>query len=75
MYSTAIGERLKKQREKINTVRILISIFPILQWLPKYKWHTDLVHDLISGLTVAIMQIPQGINSLKKIHIALTLKI
>jgi hypothetical protein len=27
----------------------------------KYKWRDDLPNDIISGLTVGIMQLPQGI--------------
>lgn len=33
---------------------------PILNWLPKYNWRTDLFKDFIAGFTVAIMHIPQG---------------
>ncbi|XP_012284299.1 solute carrier family 26 member 6 [Orussus abietinus] len=38
---------------------ILHSV-PALNWLRKYKWHEDFVNDVISGITVAIMHIPQG---------------
>jgi len=38
----------------------VLSLFPILTWFPKYKWREDGVSDLIAGLTVAIMHIPQG---------------
>lgn len=53
-------ERLKHKKEKINLLSIFVSVFPILEWLPEYKWHTDLFHDIVAGLTVAIMHIPQG---------------
>ena len=33
---------------------------PILEWLPRYKIKSFLVSDLIAGLTVGIMNIPQG---------------
>ncbi|XP_037796739.1 solute carrier family 26 member 6-like [Penaeus monodon] len=33
---------------------------PILSWLPRYNFRTDFVGDVISGTTVAIMHIPQG---------------
>ena len=36
------------------------SRFPILKWLPKYKWHS-LQCDLIAGITVGLMVIPQGL--------------
>jgi len=34
--------------------------FPIVDWLPRYDWGNDLPCDVIAGVTVAIMQIPQG---------------
>ncbi len=33
---------------------------PILKWLPKYNLRTHLPSDVISGLTVGIMNIPQS---------------
>nr|CAI5854813.1 unnamed protein product [Callosobruchus analis] len=33
---------------------------PLLQWLPEYSWKRSFVGDLISGITVSIMHIPQG---------------
>ena len=38
----------------------ILSLFPILTWFPKYKWREDGISDLIAGLTVAIMHIPQA---------------
>lgn len=38
----------------------ITSRLPILSWLPSYNPRTDLLGDIISGLTVAIMHIPQG---------------
>ncbi len=35
------------------------SYFPILQWLPRYR-KADFLKDLIAGLTVGIVIIPQG---------------
>lgn len=34
--------------------------FPVCRILQKYKWKDDLPNDAISGLTVGIMQLPQG---------------
>ncbi|CAO4379389.1 unnamed protein product [Caenorhabditis nigoni] len=39
----------------------LFDLIPILKWLPEYRWKTDLTPDIIGGLTVGVMQIPQGI--------------
>ena len=33
----------------------LLSLLPILTWLPAYRWRDNLLSDLIAGLTVAIM--------------------
>ena len=33
----------------------LLSLVPILTWLPAYRWRDNLLSDLIAGLTVAIM--------------------
>ncbi|GAB1601766.1 sulfate transporter-like isoform X1 [Argonauta hians] len=40
--------------------QILIDTFPFLRILKKYDVKTDLPNDLVSGLTVGIMQLPQG---------------
>lgn len=39
---------------------IFFGLFPIMNWLPKYKWKNQLFGDIMSGCTVAIMHIPQG---------------
>ncbi|TCI95098.1 SulP family inorganic anion transporter [Tenacibaculum sp. M341] len=38
---------------------MLKKLFPVFQWLPNYK-KADITDDLIAGLTVGIMLIPQG---------------
>jgi hypothetical protein len=40
-----------------NTVR---GLLPITEWLPKYKLKKDLPADIAAGLTLGIMNIPQG---------------
>ena len=37
-----------------------LSFFPVLTWLPKYQFKKWFVKDLSAGLTLGIMQIPQG---------------
>lgn len=34
---------------------------PIVTWLPKYKWREDIVSDLVAGVGVAAMLIPQSL--------------
>jgi hypothetical protein len=35
---------------------------PILRWLPKYDVKADLLHDVLAGLTVAMLLIPQSLS-------------
>ncbi|WKY03523.1 hypothetical protein Q1695_004911 [Nippostrongylus brasiliensis] len=44
-----------------NFGRTIVSFLPIIHWLPRYPFKTDLLHDFTGGLTVGIMHIPQGI--------------
>lgn len=34
---------------------------PIVFWLPKYKWKEDLISDIVTGIGVAAMLIPQSL--------------
>ncbi|XP_064547229.1 prestin-like [Drosophila montana] len=43
-----------------NLLSIFTGVIPILQWLPQYSVKRDLIGDIISGVTVAIMNIPHG---------------
>ncbi|EYC39305.1 hypothetical protein Y032_0663g1304 [Ancylostoma ceylanicum] len=41
--------------------RAILAFLPILQWLPRYDIKENLLHDVIGGLMVGIMHVPQGI--------------
>lgn len=41
-----------------------IDKFPIIGWLPKYNYRW-LVNDVIAGLTIGLMLIPQGLSYAK----------
>ncbi|XP_030746136.1 prestin-like [Sitophilus oryzae] len=50
----------REWKENLRIKKVFIGFFPILDWLGKYNWKKDLFYDIISGITVAIMHIPQG---------------
>uniref|UniRef100_A0A182XPD3 STAS domain-containing protein n=1 Tax=Anopheles quadriannulatus TaxID=34691 RepID=A0A182XPD3_ANOQN len=54
-------EALESMRE-MDTKTCLTGLFPIFQWLPEYSFPSDFIGDLISGLTVGVMHIPQGMG-------------
>ncbi|CAI9554318.1 unnamed protein product, partial [Staurois parvus] len=39
----------------------LKKFFPVLNWLPKYRWKEWLVHDLVSGLCTGLVATLQGL--------------
>ncbi|XP_076547004.1 prestin isoform X2 [Osmia lignaria lignaria] len=43
-----------------NWKSYFMSAIPTISWLKKYRWKENIISDIISGLTVAIMHIPQG---------------
>lgn len=46
--------------KNVKPTRIFLSVFPLFTWLSQYNVKSDIVGDLVSGCTVAIMHIPQG---------------
>ncbi|CAB3398583.1 unnamed protein product [Caenorhabditis bovis] len=44
-----------------NFRKFIFDLIPILKWLPEYDWKSNFLSDLIGGLTVGIMHVPQGI--------------
>jgi solute carrier family 26 protein len=56
----SVLEGIRNNYREWKLVHFLQDLIPITQWLPHYQWRQDFVGDLISGITVAIMHIPQG---------------
>ena len=65
-YSKSAKERLWGLRNKCAcsvqcTKSFFFGILPFIRIMKDYNIKTDLVSDILAGLTVGIMQIPQGI--------------
>ncbi|XP_060582820.1 prestin-like [Ruditapes philippinarum] len=64
--SPGISETIKEQMHNMcpcdarSLKKSLTKRFPVWKIMKKYKWRTDLPSDIVSGLTVGIMQLPQG---------------
>ncbi|KRY01963.1 Prestin, partial [Trichinella pseudospiralis] len=64
--TVSLSERVKEKVRKnfyCNRERLLgifYTFFPIFQWLPKYEWKRYFVSDLLAGITVGVMSVPQG---------------
>ncbi|XP_069835394.1 pendrin-like [Dendropsophus ebraccatus] len=41
---------------------IIKSIFPVLDWLPKYKWKEWILSDIISGISTGLVSTLQGLS-------------
>nr|XP_056703858.1 sulfate transporter-like [Euleptes europaea] len=58
---------LKKAKESCqcdrrSVVTFFLKLFPIFEWLPRYSIKEQLLGDIISGLLVGIVAIPQSIS-------------
>ncbi|XP_059608891.1 prestin [Phlebotomus argentipes] len=54
------GQRIRQSLASIDFLALLYSLVPIVDWLPKYSFRQNLMGDITSGITVAVMHIPQG---------------
>ncbi len=66
-YETLVREKQQKKSSqgshktvlRDKAIGLLTSFFPPCQWIPRYRW-PFLKGDLLSGITVGVMGIPQG---------------
>jgi solute carrier family 26, other len=53
-------QSIAKSIKSINIIGVIFSVCPLLKWLPRYSVKTNIIGDLIAGITTAILHIPQG---------------
>lgn len=54
-----LSTRIKQNCTCADILQRFLSFFPVISWLPKYQKHY-LLRDISAGITLGIMQIPQG---------------
>ncbi len=57
MTSEKVLEKVKPECK--SPLDVLRTLFPIISWLSKYK-KKDLLPDLVSGVTIAVFQVPES---------------
>ena len=57
MTSEKVFEKVRPECR--SPIDLLKTLFPIIEWLPKYK-RKDLLPDVISGVTIAVFQVPES---------------
>ncbi|XP_050501283.1 prestin-like [Diabrotica virgifera virgifera] len=62
MPHKTIKERCVEAWERMNYIECLKRTFPIVVWIREYHWKYDLIADTISGITMAVLHIPQGMG-------------
>ncbi|XP_047349970.1 solute carrier family 26 member 10-like [Vespa velutina] len=55
-----LTEEMSKKWRKANPWKILKKSIPLISWLPEYNWRNNILGDIVAGITVAVMHIPQG---------------
>lgn len=58
------GEKIRSLKPKVSCkkiINVLVSFLPLLSWLPKYRVRQNILLDMAAGLTVGVMNIPQGL--------------
>ncbi|XP_011160302.2 solute carrier family 26 member 10 isoform X2 [Solenopsis invicta] len=55
-----LSNEVSKRCKSIEPVALLKKTIPLIDWLSSYDWKHDILGDIVAGITVAVMHIPQG---------------
>lgn len=59
-HKDTTSDNIREGIRNLDFKSIVYDFCPVLKWLPEYQMHKNLMGDVISGVTVAVMHIPQG---------------
>lgn len=57
---TNFKDLVKTELNKCSVSKSINSVLPVVKWLPKYDWKKNFLADVFSGMTIAVLHIPQG---------------
>jgi solute carrier family 26 protein len=57
---SSTASNIKDSIKSFSIKNAIYDVCPALLWLPQYNFKSNIVGDIIAGITVAIMHIPQG---------------
>ncbi|XP_024868942.1 solute carrier family 26 member 10-like isoform X1 [Temnothorax curvispinosus] len=55
-----LRNEISKRCKSIKPVALLKKTIPLTDWLFSYDWKNNILGDIVAGITVAVMHIPQG---------------
>ncbi|XP_011862989.1 PREDICTED: solute carrier family 26 member 10-like isoform X2 [Vollenhovia emeryi] len=55
-----LRNEISKRCKSIKPVAVLKKTIPLIDWLSTYDWKNNILGDVVAGITVAVMHIPQG---------------
>lgn len=58
--SARISQNAAQCCADFSILNYILHLFPIITWIRKYSVKEDLLHDIIAGLTISVLHIPQG---------------
>lgn len=60
--SRTVANKIAHVCDSVKPIKCVQNTVPILKWLPHYEWGKWLFGDLVAGITITVMQIPQGMG-------------
>ncbi|XP_029679419.1 solute carrier family 26 member 10-like isoform X2 [Formica exsecta] len=55
-----LSNEMSRRCKSIKPIKFLKKSIPLIDWLSSYDWKNNILGDVIAGITVAVMHIPQG---------------